>query len=214
MANFEYINDDDVKAELAIGAGTPFTPDHDALFTSMIEQASRFIDRYKRVEHGAYKTSDYSADEVRYFWGSGIERQDIDYLTNLTTVKVEETDGTYTTWTLDTDFFTWPYNASQIDEPIRRLDVSPKTGTTKSIWTFGPKRVEITGKFGVSSAVPDTVARACIIQVSRWFKRATQGWADSGANPDLGQLTFVKKLDPDVRILLDRTFPRVGRGSV
>jgi hypothetical protein len=214
VANFEYINVDDVTAELGIGSGTQFTPDHDALLTGMIEQASRFIDRYKGVEDGSYKTGDYSADETRYYFGSGIERQDIDYTTTLTTVKVEETDGTYTTWTADTDFFAWPYNASQINEPIRRLDVNDKSGTTKSVWTFGPKRVEITGKFGVSSTVPDEVARACIIQVSRWFKRATQGWADSGANPDLGRLTFVKGLDPDVKTLLKKTFPRVGRGSV
>jgi hypothetical protein len=50
---------------------------------------------------------------------------------------------------------------------------------------------------------PDDLAhQAALIQAIRFFKRAQQAFADAGANVDLGQLVFAKKLDPDVEAIL------------
>ena len=58
---------------------------------------------------------------------------------------------------------------------------------------------------GVALAIwrPDDLAhQATLIQAIRFFKRAQQGFADAGANLDLGKLVFAKKLDPDVEAIL------------
>lgn len=211
MANFDYTTLQKVKNDLEAASGT-YTSSNDVAITSMISEASRLIDRYKRVEDGSYKTADHGSDETRYYFGSGRLRQEIDPATSITTVSVEETDGTYTTWTASTDFFYWPYNYSTLGEPIRALEVNTKSGTTKSVWTFGPQRIKVIGKFGISSAIPTDIERACKIQVQRWLKRAQQGWADAGANRELGSLTYVKQLDPDVKVVLDNAFPHIGSG--
>jgi len=205
-----YIDAADVRRELASGSGnTRISNSYDDLLEDMIEEATRLIDDYKRVEPGAYKAS---SSETRYFAGSGTARQTIDYAVSVSAVAVEESDGTYTTWTEDTDFYTWPYNASSIGEPIRALQVVDKSGTTKSVFTLGQKRVKVTGVFGVASSPPDTVARACKIVVARWFKRGQQGWQDAGISADSGQMQYVKELDPDVKVLLAAAFPHVGAG--
>lgn len=212
MAAFDYTVKELVKAELEIGSSGSFRVDHDTLIDGMISQASRLIDKFKGVEDGSYKTADHASDEVRYYFGSGKIRQKVDYFTDLTSVEVEETDGTYTAWVENTDFFKWPYDADQRSLPFWQLEVNQKSGTTKSVWTHGQRRVKVTGKFGVSSAIPDDIERACIIQTSRWYKRASQGWTDASANADLGQLTYVGQLDPDVKTLLKATFPHMRSG--
>lgn len=212
--DFHYTDEDAVKSELELGGASDFPEALDPLLLRMIGQASRFIDGFKSLEPGAFKSADVSADETRYYFGSGLPKQFIDYLTDLTTVSVEETDGTYTPWTIDVDFYTLPYNAALIGEPIRRLDVTGKTGTTKSVWAYGPRRIEIVGKFGVSVNPPADIIRAALIQTQRWYQRALQGWNDTGASPELGTLTFTKELDPDVKNILKNTFPHKSRISV
>ena len=50
---------------------------------------------------------------------------------------------------------------------------------------------------------PDGMAsEAAVIQTVRLFKRGQQAFADAGANSELGQLMYVKRLDPDVEALL------------
>lgn len=212
MADFDYTTVADIKVDLKTPTGATYPSDNDTALGNMISEASRLIDRYKRLEDGSYKTGDHASDETRYYFGSGSRRQVIDPATSITTVSVEETDGTYTAWAANTDFFYWPYNYSTLGEPIRALEVNTKSGTTKSVFTFGPQRVKVVGKFGISSSVPADIARACKIQVQRWLKRAQQGWADSGANRELGALTYVRELDPDVKLLLDNAFPHRTSG--
>lgn len=50
---------------------------------------------------------------------------------------------------------------------------------------------------------PDGMANeATAIQVVRLFKRSQQAFADAGASAELGQLMYVKRLDPDVEAIL------------
>ena len=138
----------------------------------------------------------------------------IDFMTSFNEIAVEETDGTFTVWVLDTDFYTLPYNAALIGEPIRRLEIVPKTGPTKGVWTYGPKRIRIKGKFGIATDPPADIARAALIQSQRWYMRALQGWQETGAVAELSQLRFTQQLDPDVKTIFKSSFPHTSRISL
>ena len=217
MAAFAYTDAEKVKVELELGHDQEFTDDLDGLLADMVEQASRMIDGFKGVDPGAYKTDDVGlaadsgTDETRFFFGSGVTLQPIDHATNIAEVAIEETDNTFTVWVLDTDYFTLPYNAALISEPIRRLEVTGKTGSTKSIFRYGPKTIRVKGKFGIAALPPAGIARAALIQSQRWYMRALQGWQETGAVAELNQLRFTQKLDPDVEQILAVTFPHVSR---
>ena len=202
----------DVRQELAAGASGDSaigTHDDDILW-DMCEEASRLIDDYKRVPHGEYIAD--TSTSARYYSGSGYTMQNIDYCTSVDAVAVEETDGTYTAWTADTDFYTWPYNASAIDEPVAALEVVHKSGSSKSVWNVGPRRIRVAAYWGLASTPPLPVRRAARIQVARWYKRAQQAWQDAAANPELGELVYVKDLDPDVARALKSVYPVQGAG--
>jgi hypothetical protein len=49
---------------------------------------------------------------------------------------------------------------------------------------------------------PKPVEQACIIQTVRTFERGTQGFSDTRANPEIGQMMWLKRLDPEVETLL------------
>jgi hypothetical protein len=62
----------------------------------------------------------------------------------------------------------------------------------------------VTGIPGYSATPPDIIAQACRMQAVRWFMRGKQGYQDTGANINIGGLSFDKtlELDPDIRQLL------------
>jgi len=107
----------------------------------------------------------------------------------------------YTAWA-STDYILWPYNALLAGEPYIRIDVDQLNGT-KQDWSEYPKAVKIVGKFGYATTIPDDVKQVTIIQAARWLKRAQQGFRDTGAVVELGQLHYVKALDPDLAALVD-----------
>jgi hypothetical protein len=49
---------------------------------------------------------------------------------------------------------------------------------------------------------PDPIRQAVLIQAVRAHMRATQGFADSRANAEIGELFFLKKMDPEAQELL------------
>lgn len=192
----------DVRSELSTGSGQISISDkyEDALW-DMCVQCSRLIDRYKDLEEGAYLAS---GSEVRYFDGSGDAWLWLGTpAVSISAVAVEETDGTWTTWA-STDYFEWPYNST----PIKRLDVQDRSGTTKGAWTAGRKRVKITGVWGITTTVPDLIARAARTQVARWYKMAQQGWQEAGQVVEFGFMRYERRIDPDIRVMLDRAKPR------
>lgn len=200
MAN-DYCSSSDIKNQMP-RSGLAGTTDYDDTLTALITNASRLIDNEVGQWPGFfYPTTD---DETRYFDGNGEIEIDIDPLVSLTTVSVSE-DGNYassdyTDWTLNTDFYTWPYNATAITQPMQRLIVD--YNGSKSNWTRFRKAVKVTGVFGYTATVPEPIKQACIIQVMRWYMRGKQGYQDAGANVELGQMVYVKRLDPDVKELL------------
>ena len=107
----------------------------------------------------------------------------------------------YTTWTEDTDFYVKPYNYSALGQPIQSLVIDNDSGN-KGTWGRVRKGVKVTGVFGYSATPPTDIKQAVKIQAVRWFSRAKQNYQDGGANPTLGEMTYVQQLDPDVKILL------------
>lgn len=63
--------------------------------------------------------------------------------------------------------------------------------------------VQITARWGHSADVPPLIREATIMQASRWYKRLEGAMADSLANQQFGQLTFLKKMDPDIQLILE-----------
>jgi hypothetical protein len=179
----------------------------DAGYTSalemMITAASRLIDLEVGRWHGYFYPS--TDAETRYYDGSECgDVQDIDDLVTLTSVAVAETGGTgasdYTAWTENTDFYTWPYNASKNGVPIRELVTDYNSG--RSGWYGFRKCVKVIGIFGFSVTPPADIQHATIIQTVRWYMRAQNAQQDSGANPNLGSMVYTQQLDPDVREIL------------
>lgn len=169
---------------------------------SLITSASRLIDReFGRWDGFFYPTTD-SVDW--YYDGSGESEQEIDEFVSISAVAVSEggslSSSDYTSWTLNTDYLTLPYNASGKGRPINRLALSEYNGT-KGAWFSYQKSVKVTGIPGYSSTPPGIVAQACKIQAVRWFMRAKQGWQNTGASESQGSMTF-SELDADIKRLL------------
>lgn len=198
----------DVRQEIATGSGADSVSEKwDYALWQMAVECSRLIDGYCLLEENAFLAS---GSETRYpdvktagcteFWLPWPA-------TSITSVGVDEDlDATYTTWTLNTDYYLWPYQDAGMptSNPILRLDVNRKTNGTKSTWQRGQRTLEIAGVWGYSTSVPDLVARACKMQVAEWYKLAMQGWSDTGGTPEYGELSYPRKLDKAVMTLIEQ----------
>jgi len=177
----------------------PADESYDVVLGKMITAASRLIDKYV----GGFENCFYPSTDTatRYYDGNGEDALWIDPLLSLTSLAVREPGGRaasdYTTWTLNTDFYTYPYHTT----PYEKLIVDNDAG---SKGTFGTTRkgVKIVGVWGYSSTPPADVKQACKIQAMRWFMRAKQGYQDAGVNASLGEMIYAQELDPDVKMLL------------
>lgn len=170
---------------------------YDAVFGSLITRASRMIDRVTRREPGAYATG--TAGTSRYYTGSGKVDLWVDEMAAApSVVAVDEVgDHTYTTWGSG-DYMVWPYNTT----PYTKLEVDTINGS-KAVWYKFPKSVRITAPFGFSVSVPDDIKQAVVITAVRAFQRGKQGYEDVGAIAELGQLRYVKQLDPEVQAIIE-----------
>lgn len=182
---------------------------YDAIFSTLITRSSRLIDGLLQREPGAFAVVN---NTTRYFDGSGSDKLYIGELASVpTVVSVAEsgivdgatgTGGTYTVWAVR-DYSVWPANRVQEGKPYLRLDIDPLNGS-KAIWFKYPKSVKITGAFGfaLASNIPPEIVGAAEIQTVRWWKRGQQAFQDAGTITELGQLRYVKKLDPDIEMTL------------
>ena len=69
-------------------------------------------------------------------------------------------------------------------------------------FTVGQKTIQVVALWGRTVAVPDVVKMAVVIQVIRWLERGRQMFTDTGAFPEMGQMTFTQELDPGIRTIL------------
>lgn len=191
MAIKDYCTAAEVKAvipDVALGST------YDTLLGTLATRASRAIDAICKKDPGYFYVD---ADTVRYFDGSGGRILRVDRLAAAPTkVEVcEDGSTTYVEWA-STDYILYPYTA-----PYWELRIDLVNGS-KACWYGFERGVRITGKFGYSIAVPDDIKQAAIIQTMRYFKRGQQSFADVGAIAELGQLSYVRQLDPDIAAIL------------
>jgi len=208
----DYVTLSEVKAAMP---DTQWTIAYDTILAAAITRASRDIDLFTQRGDNEFAAS---ADATRYFDGSGNTDLWIGELAAVpTSVAVAEggdvdssagTGGTYTTWAAS-DFLAWPYNAALRGRPFLRLDVDMLNGS-KAHWFTYPKCVKIVGKFGYSTAAPEPIKKATIIQAIRHFKRGQQAYMDTGAIVELGQLTYTQALDPEVANIVQHYTRYVG----
>lgn len=193
----------EVKADMP-ESGLSSSTDYDTALTQMVTDASRLIDSLVgRWENYFYPST---SGETRYYDGNADVEMRVDEMVSITSVAVSEQGGVessdYTSWG-SSDYYSWPYNATANAEPIRKLCVDVWNGS-KTYWNPYRKSVKVTGLFGYSAAPPAIISRAARIQAMRWFMRAKQGYQDAGAIVELGQMTYVKELDPDVQKILSK----------
>ena len=201
----DYVTVAEIKADIPDSPLFDVTDDtYDTVLGNMVTAASRLIDRYVGGwDNYFYPTTD---SQTRYFDGSGEEIQYIDPMVSLTSVAVSDSGravSDYTTWTNDSDFFVSPYNHASLGMPIMSLVIDNDSGS-KGTWGKTRKGVKVTGVFGWSLTPPADVEQACKIQAVRFFMRSKQGYQDAAANPSMGEMYYMKELDPDVKMLLQR----------
>ena len=170
----------------------------DAAIEAVIEAVSRSFDEicWQRF----YTTS---SDETRYY--TAVRRYELflpDRIVSINTLKTDEDgDRTYeVTWT-NTDYDKMPYNATLDGEPYRWLETTPNGDYSFPVGIA--KGVEISGKFGWSSAPPGIV-EACLLASHRLMARRNSPYGVSGAAA-VGNLTLTvekMKSDPDIMELL------------
>lgn len=171
-------------------------PIDDNAIERVITAVSRAID--KKCNRFFYKNS---VAEVRYYTAEFANLlMDIDDIVSVSELATDEDgDRTYErTWSA-TDYDLEPYNAALHDDPYTRISL-PAQGRYAFPRNVS-KGVKLTGIFGYP-AVPTPVAEATLLQVMRLFKRKDALFGVIGS-AEMGHMTAIVKLDPDVVLLLD-----------
>lgn len=195
-----YCDADDIKAVMP---DQSWTTAYDALLNVYATRASREFDRATNRHPGAYAVTTASD---RYFTGSGgLYLYPGEMAEAPSAVAVAETGelSTLTSWNTASDYLPTPYNAADEGQPYTGLEIDAHNGS-KSQWYAFPKAVKVSAKWGYAATVPDEVQQAVITMAARLFKRGQQGFQDTGAIQELGQLRYVKGQDPAVDDLIQR----------
>ena len=167
----------------------------------VIESASRFIDRdRRRVFYATTATRYWTPTHSKHVW--------VDDIVTLTTLGVATAAGlSYSTWTVDTDFLTEPFNAN--DGPIMKVVVHPNSGKY-----FVPgllKSVRIAASFGYAAAVPDEIQQAAILLAQYVWLRKDAPFGTAGFSL-LGEIAANPNMMPaDVRGLINSVPRRVAQ---
>jgi hypothetical protein len=175
---------------------------YQGLLEALVTRASRLIDNWFGWPENFYVSG---AAAARYFDGNGEQEFWPGHMAAAPTeVAVAEVGDitNYTVWTA-TDYIVYPLNAAAEGRPFRSLMIDLINGT-KTIWYKYPKSVKITAQWGWSIAAPEPITEACIVQTARWFRRGQQQFQDAGAVTELMQMRYLKKLDPEVELLLTK----------
>ena len=178
--------------------------DYDSVLSALIDRAESFIDRFCNRPDGFVADTTASA---RVFEGSGSHVQWIDECVEVTKVEVKDsyTDTDYDTWET-ADYWPATGDPEQPDynnTPYTFLVVNLDSDGSESIFPAGQRVVRVTARWGFAESVPDAIKQACITQVARWWKRGQSGFADQAGNPEFGELSYTKELDPDIKSILD-----------
>lgn len=169
---------------------------HDDAIEKAINAVSREIDKIC----GRFFYEDTS-DGTYYYTAREHDVLVVDDFVSITTLSTDDSaNRSYQSWTVDTDYDLWPYNASAVGDPYQMIEVAPTSG--KRFPVDVGKGVKIVGKRGYPD-VPPPVHYACVLWFMRSFKRYATPLGVS-ASTALGQMSVnVPPPDPDVRDALD-----------
>ena len=172
-----YVTKTQVKQYLGIN----WTSGLDTFIDTLIAAATKYVERVcgdERFGKRVFEAPDPDNDTVKYFNGNGQQRLYIGDCREITTLVV---DGE--TLTENTDFYTYPLNASEDDEekPITAIELvqpetslgssNPRSGNTiPYIFEELQRSVVITGKWGYSETVPEDITVAVMKIVGGMIK--------------------------------------------
>jgi hypothetical protein len=198
----EYATTQQVAQHL-LEAGLIDSDEFETLLSDLAVRASRLIDAWFGKYDGYFKAD--AAASIRYYNGNDEVEIFPDHMAVAPTeVAVAEAGDltNYTVWA-STDYILYPLNAVADGQPFRSILIDRINGT-KWKWYKFPQAVKITAQWGWHVEVHPVIEEACIVQVARWFKRGQQAFQDAGAVTDLTQLRYLKKIDPEVQLLLSK----------
>lgn len=157
---------------------------------------------------------------TRTFAGQGRAWLYIDECAAIDAVSVKDspTDTTYVLWVQGTDYTfasgdpRFPdFNCVAKGQPYTFLLILPEgeystflngAYTDDDDCTHRVPTVQVTAHWGYATVCPSSIRRACLIQAARWYKKMQSAGADTGANANLGTLTYGRILDGDIEALL------------
>lgn len=184
-----YITTTDIANHL----GITLTAGQTTLSTVLIESAEDYIETLcgggvipKRVFDSA------DTDSTRYYDGDDSAILTIDDLRAVTSVSLDDT-----ALVKDEDYYLLPYNATTDGEPFTQIALiqpetringnSRLTSSVYYLWEKGQRNVSITGKFGYSTSVPNTVKLAVLRIVAQFLKDSIGGTAKEISSESLGE---------------------------
>lgn len=172
-----------IKAFLRIGD----TAD-DVQLSLYAASASRAVDKFAGRQFGkvdSLETREYEGKWDAHIGKTVYEIDDVMDTDDLTVVVTADASTI-------TDYELWPLNAPQKGQPYTQLRTSATTGrlTVDALWGW--------------TSVPDAVANATLMQVSRLAARRDSPYGVAGSPSDGSELRLLSKLDPDVMVVLDQ----------
>ena len=176
----------------------------DSVIENVVEAVSRWIDHYTGRRF-------FAASDTRYYSPEWSDYLEVDDLISVTTLKTDaDGDRVYETTWATTDYELDPPNA-QVETPSRPYNAIRVTPLGRYAFPAARRAVQIVGSFGYASTTPDAINEACLLMTGRVFRRKDAPFGVVGS-PDLGAVVNIRRLDPDVEMLL-ASFRRVVVGA-
>lgn len=196
-----YVTLAEVKAVLGIASAD--TAD-DSKLETVIMAVCRHIDAYtgrRFYTSSGAQTRAYSPTDYDIFFCP----DDINDLDSIATDA--DGDGVYETVWTSSDYALNPVNAALDSQPYTYITLKPLGSYTfpSSI----PNSLQLVGKFGwgATSAAPQEVRQAALIQAERVFKRKDAPFGVVGSG-EFGTVSLIGDFDPDVKALLSGVMRR------
>lgn len=158
------------KQEIKYYLGVTWDAGLDTYIDKLIASATDYIERAcgdKRFGKRYFEAPSPDTDQTRYFDGLGETKLYIGDLRSLTSVTY---DGD--ALTEGTDFFLYPLNASQTEEPYTSIElaqIATRVNVNSRISSSAPyvfdrsqKMITIVGKWGYSATPPEDIQVACM----------------------------------------------------
>jgi hypothetical protein len=197
-----YITLDDIKTELMPNNAQTF--EFDTRLEVAISAASRQIDAFcgrRFWQDATVVAREFFADDTRC-----VRVDDISTSTGLIVKTDDDEDGTFeTTLTIGTDFLLMPRNADK-EYPVQPWTelIAVSMGTNWFPVAYGGRPgVQVTAKFGWP-AIPDDVAKACLIQATMLYKASDAAFGAVQLSIDAPALRLGGRLNPLAAGLLER----------